>query len=89
MDKDVLAALDEYDKINRMKHREQREAARWPSEDSPYLSMQQVLNHIPVSRSKLHQMISVGTFPAKSRVECGFAQWLKTDVERWIRGTRK
>ena len=51
---------------------------------SPFLSMRQVMELVPLSRSSLYLMINHGEFPAPKKLGERAAAWSKKEIEQWI-----
>lgn len=85
MDREVAVAMDELQKINqRFGRRKSPNAPRQASEKSPFLSNQQVLEIVPVSKSTLYLMIADNEFPAPIKLGKRSAVWSKKAVNEWI-----
>lgn len=85
MDRDVKIAYDELNKVasKRMK-RQKTNAARQASSNSPFYSLEQVLELVPVSRSTLYLMMSDDEFPHQIKLGKRSAAWSKKEVNAWI-----
>jgi prophage regulatory protein len=49
----------------------------------PMLSMKQVLNIVPVSRSTLSRMIDAGRFPRSVSLSDGRVAWFEDEIIAW------
>lgn len=85
MDEDVKIANEELGKIARRKKKPKpANETRRSSAISPFMSMQQVLEVVPISRSTLYLMISNDEFPKQIKLGKRTAVWSKSDVQKWI-----
>lgn len=50
------------------------------------LTMNQVLERVPVSRQQIYAWISKGSFPRQIRLSENRVAWLEADIEEWIDG---
>ena len=48
------------------------------------LTMNQVLERVPVSRQQIYAWISKGSFPRQIRLSENRVAWLEEDIEKWI-----
>jgi len=86
MDAEVAIAMDELQKINRRYGRKSKSpnAARQASDKSPFLSKQQVLEIVPISKSTLYLMIADNEFPAPIKLGKRSSAWSKKAVHDWV-----
>lgn len=80
MDRDVIVANEELRKLGKPK----RNRARQAKESSPFYSIQQVLELVPISKSSLYLMVKNGEFPAQKKLGKRAAVWSKEEVHNWI-----
>ena len=89
MDRDVISANDELQKI-KQSGRAGRKATgrgnqpRIAGDASPFFGLNQVLELVPVSRSGIYHMIARGEFPAAKKLGSRSAAWSKKEVRDWI-----
>lgn len=83
MDKDVITANDELSKIK--VKRAAKNGPRQCGDKSPFYSLQQVLEIVPVSRSGLYYMINGGEFPAQIKLGKRSVAWSKDAVNLWLK----
>lgn len=48
------------------------------------LSMEQVLDKVPVSRQQIYAWIGKGQFPKQKRISTNRVAWLESDIDDWI-----
>lgn len=83
MDRDVIIANEE---LRKMKlDTEKRNNPRIASEKSPFLGRAQVLELVPIGRTKLYLMIAAGEFPAPKKLGERASAWSKAEVNAWIK----
>lgn len=52
--------------------------------DSPFMSMGQVLQEVPVSRSSIYKMMERGDFPKPKKLSQRSAAWSRAEINAWI-----
>lgn len=52
--------------------------------NSPFMSLDQVIGKIPLSKSTIYLMISRGEFPAQIKLGGRAAVWSKAEIDDWI-----
>lgn len=48
------------------------------------ISIEQVLDKVPVSRQQIYMWIGKGEFPAQKRISANRVAWLESDIDNWI-----
>jgi len=48
------------------------------------LSINDVLKAVPFGKSKLYDLIKVGSFPAPVKISPGRSAWLEKEIDNWI-----
>ena len=48
------------------------------------LSIEQVLDKVPVSRQQIYMWIGKGKFPGQKRISTNRVAWLESDIDDWI-----
>ena len=48
------------------------------------LSIEQVMDKVPVSRQKIYAMIGKGEFPEQKKISPNRVAWLQSDIDDWI-----
>lgn len=81
MDEDAVTEMKE---LMNMKQKKSSHGSRIASDKSQFLGCAQVLELIPIGRSKLYLMIAAGEFPAQKKLGTRVAVWSKKEVEAWI-----
>lgn len=83
-DEDVIAANEELRKL-KCKRPPAENKVRDASEKSPFMSKDQLLEIIPISRSTLYLLIRKGRFPKPVKFYGRAAAWVKKEVDDWIK----
>jgi prophage regulatory protein len=87
MDRDVLTAKDELKRLGLTRGRramDDKNGVRRAGKDSPFYSLEQVLELVPVSRSTLYRMRENGEFPKGIKLGMRSVAWSKKEVQAWI-----
>ena len=79
IDTDVAIA---YDELARAKKRKRRRVD--VSEKSPFMSLKQVLELVPMSRSSIYLMIGRKEFPAPIKIGSRAIGFSKKEISEWI-----
>lgn len=48
------------------------------------LSINDVLKAVPFGKSKLYDLIKLGSFPAPVKISPGRSAWLENEIDTWI-----
>ena len=48
------------------------------------LSIEQVLDKVPVSRQQIYMWIGKGEFPEQKQISANRVAWLESDIDDWI-----
>lgn len=48
------------------------------------ISIEQVLDKVPISRQQIYMWIAKGRFPKQKKIGKRRVAWLETDVDEWI-----
>lgn len=48
------------------------------------ISIEQVLDKVPVSRQQIYMWIGKCEFPAQKRISANRVAWLESDIDNWI-----
>ena len=63
--------------------------ARMTTARKRILSLEAVLERVPVSRTTLWRMERAGLFPRRVQVSANRVGWIETDVEAWVDGRKR
>ena len=83
MDKDVIIANNELAKIK--VKRAVKNGPRQCGDKSPFYSLQQVLEIVPVSKTCIYNMIKDGEFPSQTKLGKRSTVWSKESVNLWLK----
>jgi len=83
IDRDVVTANQELAKINRV-YRKKKNKNRQTTDLSPFYSIEQVLELVPISKSNLYLMIKNDEFPSQIKLGKRTAVWSKEVIHSWI-----
>ena len=83
IDRDVITANNELAKIKVKRATEN--GPRQCGDKSPFYSLQQVLEIVPVSKSGIYYMINNGDFPAQIKLGKRSIVWSKEAVNLWVK----
>ena len=85
--------LDELGKVNASIKKNNRGGIKGPrktpsprnaSDSSPFMSVQQVLEIVPVSKSALELMVREGEFPSRVKLGKRASVYVRAEVQEWI-----
>ena len=48
------------------------------------ISIEEVMDKVPVSRQKIYAMIGKGEFPEQRHISANRVAWLESEVDKWI-----
>ena len=48
------------------------------------ISIEEVMDKVPVSRQKIYAMIGKGEFPGQRHISANRVAWLESEVDKWI-----
>ena len=48
------------------------------------ISIEEVMDKVPVSRQKIYAMIGKGQFPVQRQISANRVAWLESEVDKWI-----
>ena len=77
--------MDELRKIKAEKSRMKNKSyAKKPIEKGPFLTLKQVLEIIPLSKTSINEMCKSGEFPAKVKIGDRAVVFVRAEIDHWI-----